>query len=152
MPFFAVTCPYCKTEQEFMQGPNDEDKEELCDVCGEAFARRGNTDYSKHRVAMHGNCTGGAGSVQWAGYYDSTLGAEINSKQHRKDLMEQKGVEEYHTDPDVDRHTDEAQYIRSHSGTGDADAKAAATKCVKAAATVQREKNIDAAFDRADVA
>jgi len=151
--FFDLICPDCGCITEVVQSADELDEVVGCQNpdCQAPMTRRRNRLWSGNNIAMHGNCTGGGGSCQWAGYYDPVLGTEINGKEHRRDLMKAKNLEEYYTDPDVDKHTDELKYIRSHSHLGDAEANAEADKCVKAAANVQRKKNIDAVFDRAPV-
>ena len=140
---YTLQCKECGHRAEYLMGMTDETVP--CEECGTEMVRFLCRVWGADKYALQTNCTLGVSYD----YVDPTLGV-VKSKQHRKDLMKQKNVEEYHTDPDVQKHVDEGMYIRDRAGSGDRDAKAEADKCVKAAATVQREKNINAVFDRPD--
>lgn len=108
-----------------------------CPMCGEDMTRRHDRIYDV--PIIQGDTV--AGGYERYGY-DIGLGEVVKNKQHRKDLMEQKGLYEYAPDPEMKKHRDEARHIRKHSRQNDPEAVAAINKEYKTAIDKRRNRNV----------
>jgi hypothetical protein len=145
MPTFMLECGTCGEIDEFYFGSSDP-RVATCHGCGSKFQADGNRRYDLEGINISGDTV--AGGCNYSGYYDAGLGEYVLSKRHRRDLMEQKGLEEYSPDPEMKKHRDEAAYIRRQSRVGDAEALAASRKELKTAADKRRDRAVDDAFKK----
>jgi len=144
MPFYTLECPNCCLRSEHNLGMNDSlDNLIECPMCGDNMTRRHDRIYDVPQI--QGDTV--AGGYERYGY-DEGLDAVVKNKQHRKDLMEQKGLTEYVPDPEMKKHRDEARYIRGRSSKSDPDAQAAIKKEYKTALDKRRNRNIRASLDK----
>lgn len=104
MPVYEFHCDVCARYQEEWQGMND-DHIAFCGKCGRAMDRVFSPAY------LTGDLPQTRGTVMG---YDETLGCEVRGQQHRKDLMEQKGLKQYEPDPLIAKYGAEARYIEKH--------------------------------------
>ena len=142
MAFYDLECG-CGAISEHMMGMNETDVMVSCPACGSKICRRDNMVFYPPQI--QGETV--AGGMSW-NYYDENLGEQVKSKQHRKDLMEKKGLVEYSPDPAMKKHRDEARYIKSISKPGDASARAAIRKEYKTANDTRREGLVRKSLER----
>lgn len=147
--FYDLECPKCDTVSEHMMEMSETEKWVKCPECGGEICRRFHRLYDVPQI--QGDTVSGGCSYS---YYDETLG-QIKNKQHRKDLMKQKGLTEYNPDPTMKKHRDEARKIREHSRPSDPDAVAAIKKEYKTADSTRRDrlikKSLDSSFKKLNV-
>jgi len=128
----------CGEVTEFMMLMDDTDKVVQCDACEGDMTRRKNRLYDVPQIA--GDTVSGGCSYQ---YYDENLGQQITGKQHRKDVMKQRGLTEYSPDPQMKKHRVEARYIANQANGSDPEAKAAIRREYKTASDTRRNRNLE---------
>ena len=142
---YTLECPHCTLRSDHMMGMEEMDREVDCPHCGEhRLTRRNDRIYDVPQI--QGDTV--AGGVNYSNYYDEGLGEYVTSKSHRKDLMEQKGLQEYAPDPEMKKHRDEAKHIRKHGNMSDPDTQAAIKKEYKTAYDKRRNKNVMASLEK----
>lgn len=145
MPTFVLECGTCGAIDDFHFGANDP-RRATCHQCGSVFMADGNRRYDLEGINISGDTC--AGGCNFAGYYDEGMGEYVTSRSHRKELMRQKGLEEYSPDPELKKHRDEAKYIRSQANPGDTEALAASRRELKTAADKRRNRALDESFKK----
>lgn len=144
MPIYTLECSYCCLRSEHMLGMNDSlDDLIKCPMCGEDMTRRNDRIYDVPQI--QGDTV--AGGYERYGY-DIGLGEVVKNKQHREDLMKEKGLYEYAPDPEMKKHRDEAHHIRKHSKPSDPEARAAINKEYKTALDKRRDRNVRASLEK----
>ena len=134
--FYDLKCS-CSVVTEFMMGMEEVDKIVYCPSCNKKINRR------EHRVlnAPQIITESGPRGVSY-NYWDENLETHVKNKQHRKDLMEEKGLTEYNPDLSMKKHRDEARYIREQALPNDEQAKAAIRKEYKTAHDTRLDRNV----------
>ena len=146
MPLYSLECPECGDLAEYFQGVDDRFAEVECEKCGAVMTRATDRAYYADRVMIQGDTC--AGSCNFSNYYDDGLDMHIESRDHRKRVMKEKGLSEYVPNPDMKAARKEARYILDHSPKGDKTALAAARKQSKDADSARKERVVGAAMDK----
>jgi len=141
---FTLSCDGCGFIDEYVFDALEENKHCPCEKCGDVLYTKQNRIYLNDIPQINGETVSKGMSYN---YYDESLDVHITSKQHRKDEMKRKGLTDYHPDPKMKAHRDEARYIRERSKPGDADARAAIQKEYKTAIDTRRERNLRTSLD-----
>jgi putative FmdB family regulatory protein len=145
MPIYELECDYCGLRSEHHLGMNDSLDDWLdCPQCTGKICRRHNRIYSVPTI--QGDTVAGGCSYE---YFDDGLGEYVKSKKHRKELMKEKGLTEYNPDPELQKHRDEAMYIRKNSNIKEPGALAAVRKEHKTAADKRRDRIVKKTFSKA---
>jgi len=126
-----------------MMGMDDVYKIVQCEACGGDMSRRQNRLFDVPQIA--GDTVAGGCNFS---YFDENLDTQITSRQHRKDVMKQKGLTEYNPDPEMKAHRTEARYIRERSQPNDPVAKAAIQNEYKTATDKRRNKLVRKSLDK----
>jgi len=144
MPIYELECSFCGLHSDHIFGMDEMDKKAECPHCGENLCRREHRFYTP--PIIQGDTVAGGCSYN---YFDEGMNEYVTSKQHRKDLMEQKGLVEYAPDPEMKKHRDESRYIRKNMKEGDGQALAAIDKEHRAAQEKRRTKQVEASINKA---
>jgi len=144
MPFYDINCPHCDETDEYRMEPFDKTVE--CSACGEEMNRKENQDYSDTRIGIIGDTC--AGCCDFSNYFDDALDMQIDSRDHRKRVMKEKGLTEYVPNPDMAAARKESRYILDHSPKNDKAALVAAKDQSKVADKKRKERVINAAMER----
>ena len=121
---------------------DDIDKWVECPSCGGQICRRHHRIYTPPMI--QGDTV--AGGYDHSGY-DIGLGEYVKNKAHRKDLMEQKGLDFYSPDPEIKKHRDEVRHIMNNSNPDDAQAVAAIQKEHKTADNKRRSRIVSKSLE-----
>jgi len=144
MPIYTLECPYCCLRSEHFLGMSDSlDDRVECPQCGEAMTRRHDRIYDV--PAIQGDTV--AGGCSYVGY-DEGLNEYVMGRQHRKELMDRKGLTEYNPDPTMKHHRDEARYIRERSKPNDPEARAAIRREYRTAGKKRRDRLVRESLDK----
>ncbi len=147
MPLYSLECHVCGDLDEYIIGvPNGTDPIP-CEACGAELTRMGNRAYYADRVMIQGDTC--AGSCNFSNYYDDALDMHIDSRDHRKRVMEEKGLTEYSPNPEMKAARTEARYILDNSPKGDKTALDAARQQSRDVDGKRKERVIGAAMDKA---
>ena len=148
MPVYVLECGSCGHIEDYAFGTSDP-RVASCRECGTKFNADGNRRYDLEGLNIQGDTC--AGGLNYSGYYDEGMGEYVLSRDHRKRLMKEKGLEEYSPDPEYKKHRDEAKYLRKHARPGDPEAAAAARKELKTAASKRTDRAIKSVMDKVEV-
>jgi putative FmdB family regulatory protein len=80
MPLYEYRCLTCRETTEAMRSVADRDNAPACDHCGEV---------TRKIISLNGKV-----HPDFEPYYDDNLETDVKSKQHRKKVMQEKGVVE----------------------------------------------------------
>ena len=149
MPFFDLSCPRCELTSEHMMGPHDENLNIPCPKCQYIMTRRVHQDYRGKRIQIHGDTC--AGACDMSNYYDDALDMHIKSRDHRKEVMKEKGLVDYAAEPDMAAARKEGRYILNNAPKGDKTALHAARKQSRDVDSARKDRIIGAAVDKARV-
>jgi hypothetical protein len=148
MGLFTLQCKTCQQHDEYVLGPDDKRLEVPCTVCGTSLTRAQNRAIWIDGPTMNIAGDTVAGGATRSDYFDAGLGEYITSRSHRKSVMDRKGLEEYSPDPTMQRHRDEANYIREQAPAGDPIADAAARAEYKTAADKRRTRLVEESLSK----
>ena len=147
MPLYDLNCPHCDETDEYLLGAHEGHVTVECYTCAGPMTRKVNQDYSEKRIAISGDTC--SGSCNYSNYYDDALDMHIDSRDHRKEVMKQKGLTEYAPDPAMASARKEARYIIDNSPKGDKVALDAARQQSRDQDSKRKERVISAAMDKA---
>lgn len=146
MPLYDLCCPLCGKINEVAMGVDDQEVVYNCESCDAEITRCANQYYANKRIAISGDTC--ANSVDYSGW-DDGLDTYVRSRDHRKQIMAERGLTEYVPDPTMKKARDEARYIRDHAPKGDKAALHAARQQSRDADKKRKERTIKAAFQKA---
>lgn len=141
--FYELKCKCCGESDDYMFEMNDTDGMDVCTNCDHLISRRMDRVYNVPTIVGE-TC---AHSCSYEGF-DDGLDEYVTSKQHRAELMKQKGLTEYNPDLSMKKHRDEARRIRKDSKPGDPEAIAAIEKEYKTASDTRRNRAVKESIDK----
>ena len=136
--FHDLRCSECDHITELFLTKDEGHKIVFCDGCNAEMTRWTHKQHTA--INIQGETTPRGCSYN---YFDENLGEQVRNKQHRKDLMKQKGLTEYSPDPDMKKHRVEARYIANQANGSDPEAKAAIRREYKTASDTRRNRNLE---------
>jgi hypothetical protein len=147
MPLYSLECPRCGDLDEHFLGINDAQVEVPCDHCGWAMTRAADRAYYADPIAIQGDTC--AGCENFSNYYDDALEVVIESRDHRKRIMEERKLTEYEPTAEGKAARKEARYITDNAPPGDKKALAAARQQSRDMDGKRKKRVIKAATEKA---
>lgn len=139
MPIYCFCCPQCGTLREVFRPMSQYDLPLSCE-CGISMNR-----YFTPPMIAGDTVAGGCDY----NYYDVALGTQVHGKQHREQIMRERGLTEYVPDPTFAPERDEMHYIQKHMGDpkSDPDARRALDNVGRRMDKKRRKQAVSRNFD-----
>jgi len=147
MPLYSLECKECGDLDEHLQGSQDSNLIVLCDMCGAEMTRLGNRAYYADPINIQGDTC--AGSENYSNYFDDGLDTFVKSRDHRKQIMKDRGLTEYEPTSEGKAARKESAYIRKNAAPNDTKALEAARQQSRDMDGKRKKRVIKAATEKA---